>query len=69
MRCPDCDCPRTFVRDSRVRDEADMEVRRRRQCKGCGLRFNTYEISDARHTDLTEAQHMLDRVRAILAAR
>ena len=40
MRCPYCQGNRTRVIDTR---EANEGVRRRRECKGCGKRFTTYE--------------------------
>ncbi len=38
-------CPYCRARDSRVVDSrtADTEIRRRRECEGCGERFTTYE--------------------------
>lgn len=40
MKCPHCQGSDTRVIDTR---EADEGVRRRRQCRGCGKRFTTYE--------------------------
>ena len=42
MRCPFCQFESTRVVDSRLTDPGDA-VRRRRQCEGCGSRFNTFE--------------------------
>ncbi len=45
MNCPFCGDPDNRVVDSRdVRDGS--EVRRRRECTGCGRRFTTYERVD-----------------------
>lgn len=40
MRCPHCGAPETRVTDSRDTGE---EIRRRRECVQCGVRFTTYE--------------------------
>ena len=40
MRCPYCGHEDSKVTDSR---EAESGIRRRRQCRGCGVRFTTYE--------------------------
>ncbi|MBM3939682.1 MAG: transcriptional repressor NrdR [SAR202 cluster bacterium] len=40
MRCPNCGDPDSRVTDSR--DTGD-EIRRRRECAQCGVRFTTYE--------------------------
>ena len=40
MRCPSCSCCDTRVVDSRT---TFTEVRRRRECEGCGARFTTFE--------------------------
>lgn len=40
MKCPYCQSNDTKVIDTR---EADEGTRRRRECKGCGKRFTTYE--------------------------
>lgn len=42
MRCPFCTHPESRVVDSREVKEA-REIRRRRECTGCGRRFTTYE--------------------------
>jgi transcriptional repressor NrdR len=42
MRCPYCAHPEDRVVDSRELAEAS-QVRRRRECLGCGRRFTTYE--------------------------
>ena len=45
MKCPYCGNPDNRVVDSReARD--DSEIRRRRECGGCGRRFTTYERVD-----------------------
>ena len=41
MRCPYCQGERTRVIDTT--HDAKGGVRRRRECKGCGQRFSTYE--------------------------
>ena len=40
MRCPNCGAPDSRVTDSRDTGE---EIRRRRECAECGVRFTTYE--------------------------
>ncbi len=40
MRCPSCQAPETRVTDSR---DTGQEIRRRRECLKCGVRFTTYE--------------------------
>ena len=40
MRCPHCGDPETRVTDSR---DTGQEIRRRRECVRCGVRFTTYE--------------------------
>ncbi|MDQ7073695.1 MAG: transcriptional regulator NrdR [Gammaproteobacteria bacterium] len=45
MHCPFCSATRTKVIDSRDAHEGS-QVRRRRQCLGCGERFTTYEQAD-----------------------
>lgn len=41
MRCPKCSSYQVRTVDSRPYDE---QVRRRRECHDCGVRFNTIEI-------------------------
>ncbi len=44
--CPQCASPETECKDSRpVNYEGESSVRRRRQCKSCGFRFSTFELS------------------------
>jgi len=45
MHCPFCGANDTRVTDSRLVAEGD-QVRRRRQCAGCGERFTTYETAE-----------------------
>lgn len=45
MRCPFCQAHDTRVIDSRLAGEGD-QVRRRRECIGCGERFTTYESAE-----------------------
>jgi len=42
VRCPFCGSPESRVIDSREVREG-REIRRRRECTGCGRRFTTYE--------------------------
>ncbi len=42
MHCPFCSHPETKVIDSRLAGEGS-QVRRRRECLGCGERFTTFE--------------------------
>lgn len=43
MRCPYCKNQETGVLESRVSDNGELMVRRRRQCVKCSKRFTTYE--------------------------
>ncbi|MDH5612312.1 MAG: transcriptional regulator NrdR [Gammaproteobacteria bacterium] len=45
MHCPFCSEPDTRVIDSRLSNDGD-QVRRRRECVGCGERFTTYESAE-----------------------
>jgi len=45
MRCPFCQTHDTRVIDSRLAGEGE-QVRRRRECVGCGERFTTYESAE-----------------------
>ncbi|OPX54511.1 transcriptional repressor NrdR [Oceanospirillum multiglobuliferum] len=45
MYCPFCGAQETKVTDSRLVAEGD-QVRRRRECLGCGERFTTYETAE-----------------------
>jgi len=45
MWCPFCNHTDTRVVDSRLTGDG-MQIRRRRQCADCGLRFNTYEAPE-----------------------
>lgn len=45
MHCPFCKAPDTRVIDSRLSGDND-QVRRRRECTGCGERFTTYETAE-----------------------
>lgn len=42
MRCPACQYNGTRVVDSRPVDD-NKEIRRRRECESCGVRFTTFE--------------------------
>lgn len=42
MKCPFCSHENTRVVDSRLTRDG-LQIRRRRQCEDCELRFNTYE--------------------------
>lgn len=43
MKCPVCGATDSRVLDSRPVDEGNS-IKRRRECNGCGRRFNTYEV-------------------------
>ena len=43
MKCPYCGFEESKVIDSRPTDEGER-IRRRRECRGCGKRFTTYEV-------------------------
>ena len=51
MRCPNCGAPDSRVTDSRDTGE---DIRRRRECSECGVRFTTYER--IQHAGLTVAK-------------
>ena len=40
MQCPYCRCRDSHVVDSRT---GESDIRRRRECEGCGVRYTTYE--------------------------
>jgi len=42
MQCPFCRAPDTRVVDSRLAEDGS-QVRRRRECESCGVRFTTFE--------------------------
>jgi transcriptional repressor NrdR len=42
MRCPFCDTPNSYVRDSREIENGKV-IRRRRECQECKKRFSTFE--------------------------
>lgn len=44
MQCPFCHHAETRVIDSRLANDG-QQVRRRRECRGCGDRFTTYEAT------------------------
>ncbi|MBP5209315.1 MAG: transcriptional repressor NrdR [Clostridia bacterium] len=43
MKCPVCGATDSRVLDSRPIDDGNS-IKRRRECTGCGRRFNTYEV-------------------------
>ena len=43
VQCPNCGSVNSAVYDSRG---TTVSIRRRRECKGCGARFTTYEIEE-----------------------
>lgn len=45
MHCPFCSHPETKVTDSRLAGEGS-QIRRRRECLGCGERFTTFETAE-----------------------
>lgn len=45
MHCPFCEHTETKVIDSRLAGEG-LQVRRRRECLGCGERFTTFETAE-----------------------
>jgi transcriptional repressor NrdR len=45
MHCPFCSSKETKVNDSRLSGEG-RQVRRRRECLGCGERFTTFETAE-----------------------
>ena len=45
MKCPVCNYQDSKVLDSRPVNDG-VSIKRRRECPGCGKRFNTYEVVD-----------------------
>lgn len=45
LRCPKCKSQETGVKDSRPINNNSM-IRRRRRCRKCQHRWNTYEVPD-----------------------
>ena len=54
MWCPFCHHENTRVVDSRLTRDG-MQIRRRRQCEGCGSRFNTYEAPELKAPRIIKA--------------
>ena len=54
MRCPFCSHDNTRVVDSRLTRDG-LQIRRRRQCEECGLRFNTYESPEIKAPRIIKA--------------
>jgi transcriptional repressor NrdR len=54
MRCPFCSHDNTRVVDSRLTRDG-LQIRRRRQCEECGLRFNTYESPELKAPRIVKA--------------
>lgn len=71
MRCPYCGTDDDRVVDSRAA-EAGTAVRRRRECRGCGQRFSTYERAEhpalsVRKRDGSSEPYSRDKVLAGIA--
>jgi transcriptional regulator NrdR family protein len=49
MQCPNCKCEDLKTVDSR---SSDGMIRRRKECKGCGGRFTTWEITEKEYNHL-----------------
>lgn len=45
MKCKACGCPELRIIDKRY-DETKRAFKRRRECKSCRFRWNTYEITE-----------------------
>jgi transcriptional repressor NrdR len=54
MHCPFCEATDTRVVDSRLKGEG-YQIRRRRECGGCGARFNTFETPEVRLPNVIKA--------------
>lgn len=52
-KCKECGCFDTFVIDSRQRDG---ELKRRIECRNCGRRWTTYEVTEKDFNALREAK-------------
>lgn len=58
MKCVICDSRETHIIDSR-RTNNDTQVRRKRECKECGVKWNTYEMSD---DDIKEMKVLYNKI-------
>lgn len=54
MWCPFCNHAETRVVDSRLTSDG-MQIRRRRQCRSCGSRFNTFEAPELKAPRIIKA--------------
>ena len=53
MKCPKCGGAKQRITDSR---QTGNEVRRRRECRACGHRFTTYELTEIDRAKLEKMQ-------------
>ena len=67
LRCPHCNSVRLQVLDTRA-VEKSSSVRRRRECKSCGERFYSWELTEAQATDLFELQEACRKATQLLEA-
>ena len=59
MNCPKCGCDDCIVVDVRPKDG---NSKRRRECIGCGERFNTVEIHMEEYENLKELKRIILRM-------
>lgn len=66
IRCPDCKAQDNFVVDSRVKSNGE-NIRRRRECAVCGIRFTTREVA-AEHISKIEgfAVEAINEIKAVI---
>lgn len=56
MCCPECECEKSRVTDSRP---AEGGIKRRRECIDCGARWVTFEYSEAAYQSIQKQQAQL----------
>lgn len=62
MKCPVCDSYQVRTVDSRPYDD---QVRRRRECLACGVRFNTIEIPLLQYKQYRAESHELKMMKGV----
>lgn len=60
MTCEKCGGTDLYVCDSRP---AEFGYRRRRECRDCGYKFTTYEISETNYHMLRSSERILNTVK------
>ena len=65
MKCPVCGSNQSLVIDSRP-EGIDSTTRRRRECKDCGCKYTTYEMTDETYKKCRELYDFCKRVKKIM---